>query len=93
MDTGKILMGTALILLMIGLVIHPVSAEKTSNRFPAVQETVTTLSGQILTGSDLSCATGPGSSVPAMQPCEQQTAARIFGVLPVDEGGDRMSPP
>jgi hypothetical protein len=58
-------MGTALLLLMIGLVIHPVSAEKTGDRFPAGQETVIGTSGQILTGTDL-CITGPFSSAP---PC------------------------
>jgi hypothetical protein len=40
MDTGKILMGTAMLLLMIGLVVHPVGAAKTADRFPVGQETV-----------------------------------------------------
>jgi hypothetical protein len=66
MDTGKILMGTAMLLLMIGLVVHPVGAAQTADRFPVGQETVIG-SGQALLGSD----TFPAQTglVPPFLPC------------------------
>jgi len=76
MDTGKILMGTAMLLLMIGLVVHPVSAGKTGTVFPAGQETVIGDSGQT-PGSDTTCLTGPSSSGSTIHPYERLTPAPV----------------
>ena len=46
MDTGKILMGTAMLLLMIGLLVHPVGAAKTGDMIPVGQVTAGGGSGQ-----------------------------------------------
>ena len=65
MDTGKILMGTALVLLMIGLVVHPASAVQTGSAFPVNPGTVPCGFGQTTLGSTLSGISGDGSSIPA----------------------------
>ena len=75
MDTGKILMGTAMLLLMIGLLVHPVGAAKTGDLFSVGQETVIGGAGQAPADSDMSCITGPGSSAPATHPYERLTTA------------------
>ena len=75
MDTGKILMGTAMLLLMIGLVVHPASAGKTGIQFTVRQDAVTSGSGQAPAGSSISCSTGSGSSGTAMHPYERPTIA------------------
>ncbi|HVP97147.1 hypothetical protein [Methanoregula sp.] len=85
MDTGKILMGTAMLLLMIGLVVHPVSAGKTGDMFPAWQETVIGGSGQAPDGSNAACLSGPGSSGSTMHPYERMTTASAsFPETPLD---------
>ena len=49
MDTGKILMGTAMILIMIGLLVHPAGAAETGGIFPVGQGNASGV-----------CRTGPG---------------------------------
>jgi len=71
MDTGKIMMGTALLLLMIGLVMHPANALPTGDAFQAHPETVICGFGQTTIGSDISGVPGPGSSIPATHPYER----------------------
>ncbi len=58
MDTGKILMGTAMLLFMIGLLVHPVGAVKTGCIFPVGQTAVIGGSGQTPSGSNAPFPTG-----------------------------------
>ena len=51
MDTGKILMGTAMLLLMIGLLVHPVGAVKSDDIFPDGQSVHLSGSGQAIDGT------------------------------------------
>ncbi|MGA2104924.1 hypothetical protein [Methanoregula sp.] len=60
MDTGKILMGTAMLLLMIGLLVHPVGAVKSDDIFPDGQSVHLSGSGQAIDGSYAPFPTGPG---------------------------------
>ena len=71
MDTGKVLMGTALILLMIGLVVHPANAVQTGSAFPAHLGTDLCSFGQTAAGNETSSVSGAGSSIPATHPYER----------------------
>jgi hypothetical protein len=57
-DTGKILMGTAMLLLMIGLLVHPVGAVKSGDNFPAGQSVCIGGSGQATDCSFVPSPTG-----------------------------------
>jgi len=46
MDAGKILMGTAMVMLMIGLLVHPVGATSTGDIQPVGEKTISGGSGQ-----------------------------------------------
>ncbi|MFY9749634.1 MAG: hypothetical protein WAK75_00645 [Methanoregula sp.] len=73
MDTGKILMGTAMLLLMIGLLVHPVGAAKTGDMIPVGQVTAGGGSGQAPAGSDAYLAQPGLASGPATHPYERLT--------------------
>ena len=83
MDTGKILMGTAMILITIGLLVHPAGAAETGGIFPVGQGNAIGFAGQVPVGSDISCVTGFESSGSATHPYERLTATPVsvfFGV-------------
>jgi hypothetical protein len=71
MDTGKILMGTAMLLLMIGLLVHPVGAVKSGDIFPVAQLAFIGGSGQTTDGSFAPCPTGSGITGSDMHKNEQ----------------------
>jgi hypothetical protein len=73
MDTGKILMGTAMLLLMIGILVHPVGAAKTGDMIPVGQVTVSGGSGQAFASSDAYLAQPGIVSGPATHPYERLT--------------------
>ena len=73
MDTGKILMGTAMLLLMIGLLVHPAGAAKTGDMIPVGQVTVSGGSGQAPAGNDVYLAQPGLASGPATHPYERLT--------------------
>ncbi|MGB8309629.1 MAG: hypothetical protein WCE65_07290 [Methanoregula sp.] len=58
-DTGKILMGTAMLLLMIGLLVHPVGAVKSGDNFLTGQSDYIGGSGQ---ATDCSSVPSPNGS-------------------------------
>ena len=62
MDTGKIMMGTALLLIMVSLLVHPAGAAEPGNIPPIGQGYVTGGTGSAPECSDISCMTGTGSS-------------------------------
>jgi hypothetical protein len=62
MDTGKIMMGTALLLIMVGLLVHPVGAAEPGHIPTVGQGDVTWGTGSVPVCSDQSCITGTGSS-------------------------------
>jgi len=82
MDTGKILMGTALLLLMIGLVVHPASAVQTGSEFPVNLGTVPSGFGQTMSGSTLSGISGDGFSIPATHPNERLNTSTLTSSSP-----------
>lgn len=73
MDTGKIMMGTALLLITIGLLAHPAGAADTGTVIPGIPATGTadagTLHGHCLSGG----LPSTGSSGIATQPYERLT--------------------
>lgn len=62
MDTGKIMMGTALLLIMVSLLVHPAGAAEPGNISTIGQEYVTGCTGSTPECSDISCMTGTGSA-------------------------------
>jgi len=75
MDTGKILMGTAMLLITIGLLVHPASAAETGGISPVGQENAIGFAGQVPVCSDTSCLTASESSGSATHPYERLTMA------------------
>jgi hypothetical protein len=84
MDTGKILMGTALVLLMIGLVVHPANAAQTGCIYPVQQNIDIGDSGQIPTGCNVFCDPGAGSSVPATHSYKRFIISTCASLIPDD---------
>ncbi|HNX17706.1 MAG TPA: hypothetical protein PKM50_05180 [Methanoregula sp.] len=55
MDTGKIMMGTALLLIMTGLIIHPAGAVEPGDIPPVGQEIVAASAGPVPAYSEITC--------------------------------------
>jgi len=62
MDTGKIMMGTALLLVMVGLLVHPAGAAEPGTIPSVGQGDVIGGTGSLPVCSNISCITGTGSS-------------------------------
>jgi hypothetical protein len=73
MDTGKIMMGTALLLVMVGLLVHPAGAAEPGTIPTVGQGDVIGGTGSLPVCSDISCITGIGSSVSATHLYERLT--------------------
>ncbi|MGA2161760.1 MAG: hypothetical protein ABSG28_06150 [Methanoregula sp.] len=70
MDTGKILMGTAMLLITIGLLVHPAGAAETGSISIVGQGNAIGGTGPAPGCSDITCVAGSGSSLPATYPYE-----------------------
>jgi hypothetical protein len=60
MDTGKILMGMAMLLITIGLLVHPAGAAETGGISTVGQGNVIGYTGPAPVCSDIPCITGTG---------------------------------
>ena len=68
MDTGKILMGMAMLLITIGLLVHPAGAAETGGISTLGQGNVIGYTGPAPVCSDIPCITGTGSHRPRHAP-------------------------
>ena len=73
MDSGKIMMGTALLLIMVGLLAHPADAAEPGDIPTVGQGDVIGGTGSAPVCSDISCITGTGFSGSATHPYERLT--------------------
>ncbi|MFA7695211.1 MAG: hypothetical protein WCX63_06730 [Methanoregula sp.] len=73
MDTGKIMMGTALLLIMVGLLVHPAGATEPGDIPLVGQEAITGGTGSAPDCGYLYCITGTGFSKSATHPYERLT--------------------
>jgi hypothetical protein len=71
MDTGKIMMGTALLLIMVGLLVHPAGAAEPGDIPSIGQHEVTGGTGSSPECSEIFCLIGTGSSGSATRPHER----------------------
>jgi hypothetical protein len=71
MDTGKIMMGTAMLLIMVGLLVHPAGAAEPGDIPSIGQSEVTGGTGSAPECSEISCLTGTGFSGSATHPHER----------------------
>jgi len=79
-DTGKILMGTAMLLITIGLLVHPAGAAETRDTSPVGQGNVIGCTGQAPVYSDTFSVTGSESSG-STHPYERLTTTPASGFL------------
>jgi hypothetical protein len=77
MDTGKILMGMAMLLITIGLLVHPAGAAETGSISIVGQGNAIGGTGPAPGCSDITCVAGSGSSFPATYPYERLTTSPV----------------